>query len=110
MPEGHWDEFKLHNHFPAHVVENAQKELDNFASVLEQHGVRVYRPKEVDWVKAGGYTGSMSRDALTTVGNTLIESAFAFGCRRHEIDLGYSEILADFTAAGSSTIVRAYRD
>ncbi|OAA72440.1 lysine amidinotransferase [Cordyceps fumosorosea ARSEF 2679] len=110
MPPGHWEEFKPNNAFPKNIVENAQKELDNFASVLEQHGVHVYRPTEVDWVAAGGYTGSMSRDALMTVGSTLIESAFAFGCRRHEVDLGYSEILAQLSAGTSpATIVRAPR-
>ncbi len=107
MPEGHWDEFKPKNPFPAFIVENAQKELDNFASVLEKLGVKVYRPAKVDWVKTGGYTGSMSRDALMTVGNTLIESAFAFSCRRHEVDLGYSDILKELSSKGSSTIVRA---
>lgn len=100
-------EFRHNNPFPADILEKAQQELNNFAAVLEQHGVRVYRPKEVDWVKAGGYTGAMPRDTLMTVGNTLIESAFAWRCRRDEVKLGYSDILEQLSSSGSARIYRA---
>lgn len=100
-------EFKANNPFPADILEKAQQELDNFAAVLEQHGVRVYRPKEVDWVKAGGYTGAMPRDTFMTVGNTLIESPFAWRCRRDEAQLGYSDILDQLSSSGSARIYRA---
>ncbi|KAF4508821.1 hypothetical protein G6O67_005153 [Ophiocordyceps sinensis] len=93
MPGEHFAEFRPSNPFPADIVAKAQWELDNFASLLEKHGVRVYRPKEVDWVKAGGYTGAMPRDGLMTVGRTLIEARFAWRCRRNEIKLAYSDIL-----------------
>lgn len=94
MPDEHVNKFKPCNPFPADVVANAQRELDNFASLLESLGVRVYRPKEVDWVKNGGYTGAMPRYGLMTVGNTLIEAHFAsWRCRRHEIRMAYSDIL-----------------
>ncbi|KAI4120884.1 MAG: hypothetical protein LQ347_007006, partial [Umbilicaria vellea] len=100
-------EFRHKNPFPAEILEKAQQELDNFAAVLEQHGVRVYRPREVDWVKAGGYTGAMPRDALMTVGNTLIESAFAWRCRRDEVQLAYTDILDQLSSSGSARIYRA---
>ncbi|XP_044716385.1 uncharacterized protein HRG_09917 [Hirsutella rhossiliensis] len=48
MPEEHFAEFWPSNPFLAEIVAKAQWELDNFASLLEKHGVRVYRPKEVD--------------------------------------------------------------
>ncbi|KAG6034700.1 hypothetical protein E4U41_006435 [Claviceps citrina] len=102
MPAEHVDEFRAGNPFPADVVAKAQAELDNFAAVLQQHGVKVYRPDEVDWLKVGGYTGSMPRDALMAVGNTLIESPFAWACRRHEVELGYSTILRELSSGSES--------
>lgn len=48
MRKDYLAEFKPNNPFPADILEKAQQELDNFAAILEQHGVRVYRPKEVD--------------------------------------------------------------
>ncbi|KAF7553666.1 hypothetical protein G7Z17_g3442 [Cylindrodendrum hubeiense] len=107
MPAEYVDQFKPNHPFSADLLEKAQQELDNFAAVLEQHGVRVYRPKEVDWLKVGGYTGSMPRDALMTVGDTLIESPFPWRCRRNEIQLGYSDILDQLSSSGSGRICRA---
>lgn len=106
MPEEHVDLFRPNNPFSEDLLEKAQRELDNFAAVLEQHGVRIYRPKEVDWLKVGGYTGSMPRDALMTVGNTLIESPFPWRCRRYETRLAYSDILDELTSSGSGRICR----
>ncbi|KAL8921024.1 MAG: hypothetical protein Q9208_005915 [Pyrenodesmia sp. 3 TL-2023] len=100
-------EFRPHNPFPADILEKAQQELDNFAAVLEQYGVRVYRPKETDWLKVGGYTGAMPRDTFMTVGNTLIESPFAWRCRRDEVKLAYLDILDQLSSSGSARICRA---
>ncbi|KAG6130400.1 hypothetical protein E4U25_007181 [Claviceps purpurea] len=108
MPAEHINEFRSGNPFPTEIVSKAQAELDNFASVLQQHGVKVYRPNEVDWLKVGGYTGSMPRDALMTVGNTLIESPFAWACRREEVELGYSTILSELSSgSGPARICHA---
>ncbi|KAG6230845.1 hypothetical protein E4U25_007113 [Claviceps purpurea] len=108
MPAEHVNEFRPGNPFAAEIVSKAQAELDNFASVLQQHGVKVYRPNEVDWLNVGGYTGSMPRDALMTVGNTLIESPFAWACRRDEVELGYSTILSELSSgSGPARICRA---
>ncbi|KAG5930349.1 hypothetical protein E4U42_001864 [Claviceps africana] len=108
MPAEHVDEFRPGNPFSADIVAKAQAELDNFASVLQQHGVKVYRPDEVDWLKVGGYTGSMPRDTLMTVGNTLIESPFAWACRRREVDLAYLNILRELSSgSGPARICRA---
>lgn len=57
----------------------------HFAALLEARGIRVYRPREVDWAKAGGYTVAMPRDALMAVGNTLVEAPFAWQYRRREV-------------------------
>lgn len=108
MPEEHAHNFKASNPFPADIVAGAQIELDNFAALLESFGIRVYRPKYVDWLKSGGYTGAMPRDALMSVGTTIIESPFAWHCRRHEVQLGYADILSKLASGGGcSRICRA---
>ncbi|KJZ74744.1 hypothetical protein HIM_05861 [Hirsutella minnesotensis 3608] len=101
MPEQHAAQFRPLNPFPADIVAKAQWELDNFASLLQRYGVRVYRPKEVRWDKVGGYTGAMPRDGLMTVGHTLIEAHFAWRCRRHEIELGFRDILDQLSGGNS---------
>lgn len=54
-------EFRNNHSFPADIVKNANKELDNFAAILETFGVKVTRPRVVDWSnpETPGYTGSM---------------------------------------------------
>jgi glycine amidinotransferase len=104
MPDQHWQQFKPSNPFPADIVEKAQEELDQFASILQREGIHVYRPREIDWVKAGGYTGAMPRDGLMSVGNTLIEAPFAWRCRRHEISLAYGDILQQLEQDPATTI------
>ncbi|OAA71566.1 amidinotransferase [Cordyceps fumosorosea ARSEF 2679] len=97
MPRHYLERFRPHSPFSPEIVKNAQKELDRFACVLQQYGVKVYRPDEVDWLKHGGYTGAMPRDRLMTVGNRLIESIPAWDCRQKEIELAYSTIMSQFS-------------
>lgn len=61
VPRYHLDEFRPNNPFPAHIVQKAQEELDNFAAVLTSLDVKVRRPDLVDWGKVGGYTAAMPR-------------------------------------------------
>ncbi|KAI0438850.1 lysine amidinotransferase [Xylaria telfairii] len=107
MPSEHLANFRLSNPFPPEILAKAQQELDNFADLLQKQGVRVYRPNKVDWVKVKGYTGSMPRDGLLSVGSMLIEAPFAWRCRRHEISLAYSDILSELSSSNSVTICRA---
>lgn len=106
MPSEHIESFKPSNPFPPEILTKAQQELDHFAALLQNMGIRVYRPKKVNWLKVGGYTGAMPRDGLMTVGSTLIEAPFAWRCRRHEIQLAYSDIL-EKVGSGSARICRA---
>lgn len=64
VPRYHLDEFRPNNPFPAHIVQKAQEELDNFAAVLTSLDVKVRRPDLVDWGKVGGYTAAMPRGKL----------------------------------------------
>jgi glycine amidinotransferase len=107
MPSEHQANFKPHHAFPSEILKKAQIELDNFASILKREGIEVRRPTKVDWTKFGGYTGAMPRDGLMTVGNTIIEACFAWGCRRHEIQFAFANILQDLEEDDSTKVIRA---
>lgn len=107
MPAAHLDQFRPGNAFPQEIIKQADKELNDFASMLELRGIKVHRPALVDWGQVGSYTGSMPRDALLVVGNTIIESYFAWNCRRKEVRLAYSNILEELENSGRYKVVRA---
>ena len=107
MPEEHFASFRSKNRFPASLLDRADAELRQFVQILRDHGVLVYRPKAIDWFAEGGYTAAMPRDGLITVGNTVIEACFAWECRHREIELGFSEILAELEKDPVVRVVRA---
>ncbi|KAL9011817.1 MAG: hypothetical protein Q9173_003375 [Seirophora scorigena] len=80
MPEEYIGLIRPDNPFPNIICQRADAESDQLSSILEREGIKVYRPKNVDWQQIGGYTGvtgSMPQDVLITVGNRIIESPFA---------------------------------
>ena len=107
MPQKFHPLFRPDHPFPESILKRADEELDHLASLLEQEGIQVHRPTMVDWTKVGGYTGAMPRDGLMTVGQSIIESPFAWKCRRHEIELAYTEILGELAKDSSVSVVRA---
>ncbi len=109
MPAEHLHEFKPRHRFPLEVLQRAHEELEQLVSILIQAGVHIHRPRSVDWREVGGYTAAMARDGLLTVGNTVIESCYAWDCRRKEIDLAFTNILDDLEMDLSVKAVRAPR-
>jgi glycine amidinotransferase len=122
LPRYHLDKFRPGNPIPKDIVEKAAWELDNFARTLERLGIKVHRPEMVDWGnvtvdehasegkgQGSGYTSSMMRDGLMVVGDTVIEAAFSWTCRRHEIELLHGKWLAalQHQSEGNIKIVRA---
>lgn len=107
MPTEHQSSFRQNNPFPAHILGKAEAELEQLVSILQREEVQVYRPEIVDWNEVGGYTGAMPRDGLITVGNCIIESPFAWGCRRGEIELAYGDLLRELEKDGSARVIRA---
>ena len=110
MPLAHQEHFKPQNPFPPDIVEKAEAELDTLASILKSEGVRVYRPLDVDWLRAGGYTGAMPRDGLMAVGRTLIEALFAWPCRAKEIELAFKPILEELARDSRVQVIRRPAD
>lgn len=106
MPSEHAHHFQPKSLFPEDLIAKADAELDQFAAILEKEGVKVYRPKNIDWLAVDGYTGAMPRDGLMSVGNTLIEACFAWQCRSREVELGFAPILDELAQDPRVRVVR----
>ncbi|KAF4971474.1 hypothetical protein FSARC_1702 [Fusarium sarcochroum] len=107
MPSEHVDRFEPKTPFPPDLIDKAEAELDVFASILKDEGIKVHRPpKNINWLEMGGYTGAMPRDGLMSVGNTLIEACFAWPCRAKEIEIGFTPILNQLCLDDRVNIVR----
>ena len=111
MPSKYVSNFKPNTPFPPDLIAKAEQELDMFTSILENEGIKVYRPpKNIDWLAEGGYTGAMPRDALMSVGSTLIEACFAWLCRSNEVEIAFTPILHQLALDRHVKIVRRPKD
>lgn len=96
----------MHGPRPQPTVEKANEQLDNFAQVLENRGVRVDRPTPLQWCQAIGTPdwkvnsmfGCMPpRDVLLTIGKEIIEATMSYRCRWFEY-LAYRPLLQSYFA------------
>ncbi|MER7461592.1 hypothetical protein [Streptomyces sp. NPDC097981] len=65
-------------------MEDAERELQALAELLEELECRVHRPRAVPWSRLGGYSAAMPRDALLVMGDAIVEASRAWRSRRHE--------------------------
>lgn len=85
------------------TIEAANSQLNGLAKVLEERGVVVRRPSEVDWGKPlknpffsvnNQYCATCPRDIVATVGNIVLEAAMSRRDRQFEI-FAYRSIIRD---------------
>lgn len=74
------------------IVQQTQKELDILAKVLHGFGVKVHRPKFVDYTQTDGMYNYCPRDRLLIAGSTVIVPNMGMDCRNQEIE-AYHNIL-----------------
>jgi glycine amidinotransferase len=114
MPERNREFFQRNGggRFPEKYTLAAARELDDFASVLEDLGITVVRPSPVDhcrsfsspaWESPGGLYSAMPRDLLLVVGDLIIEAPMAWRCRYFESD-AYRPLLMDYFRRGARWI------
>lgn len=86
---------------PQATIEKANAQLDYFAKVLEERGVRVDRPTPLQWNQSiatpdwrvNSMFGCMPpRDVLLTVGKEMLEATMSYRCRFFEY-LAYRPLL-----------------
>lgn len=114
MPAKNKDFFLAHagRPFPVEHTEPARRELEDFAALLTDIGVKVVRPDPVDhtqsfatpnWRSPGGLYSAMPRDLLLIVGDTIIEAPMSWRCRYFEI-AAYRSLLTDYFRRGARWI------
>jgi len=90
--ERDWPEYGFplgtYGRLPKEMEDKANEQLDNFAHILEQRGIRVDRPTPLDfsqavqtpdWQQASMFGCMPPRDVLLTVGNEILEATMS--CR-----------------------------
>jgi len=89
---------------PQETVEKANEQLDNFANILEDRGIRVDRPTPINWNQPiatpeweqQSMFGCMpARDLLVCVGNEMLEATCSYRCRWFEY-LAYRPLLEQY--------------
>ena len=71
---------------PAWIVDEANRELDQLATVLNGLGVEVWRPDDIDFVTRDGMYNYCPRDRLLISGSIVIDPAMMYPCRDMEIE------------------------
>jgi glycine amidinotransferase len=91
------------------VVDDAERQLDHFANLLERSGITVRRPDPVDqsipvktpdWEVACGHAIACPRDLLLVIGNEIIEAPMAQRARYFEFR-AYRNLLKNYFAQGA---------
>lgn len=92
--------------YPQEMIDCANEQLDNFARILEKHGVIVDRPTPIDFSQAvstpdwkvDSMIGCMPpRDVLVPVGNEILEATMSIRARWYEY-LCYRPLLEKYWA------------
>ncbi len=94
--------------YPRILYNRAQRELEEFVALLESEGVRVRRPKPMDFTresrtpfwKSTGFCTASPRDMLMVVGEEIIEAPSAWRARYFEI-YAYRHLLNEYFAGGA---------
>ena len=96
---------------PVHetVVDEAERQLDHFADLLDGLGITVRRPDKIDhrvsaktpdWEVPGGHASACPRDLLLVIGNEIIEAPMAQRARYFEFR-AYRTLLKEYFRGGA---------
>jgi N-dimethylarginine dimethylaminohydrolase len=70
---------------PQWIVDEANEDLEDLASVLKDLGVTVYRPHEMNFVELGGMYNYCPRDRLLIAGSRVVDPVMMYPCRDQEV-------------------------
>lgn len=88
---------------PQWIIDESNEDLDGLATILEQAGARVHRPRPMNFVERGGMYNYCPRDRLLIANDVIVDPAMMYPCRDMEIEA------LDFVTEGN-TVVRMPRD
>lgn len=81
------------------IVDEAERELDELARVLESLDVEVLRPRPRDFVATNGMYNYCPRDRLLIVGDTVVVPQMMMPCRNQEVEC------LDFVLEGAERVL-----
>ena len=70
---------------PQWIVDEANEDLEELATVLTKLGIEVFRPNEMNFVERNGMYNYCPRDRLLLSGDCVIDPAMMYPCRDQEI-------------------------
>ena len=79
---------------PQRIIDEANEDLNELASILTNLGVEVVRPDSLNFQTHDGMYNYCPRDRLLVYGNTIVDTAMMYPCRDMEIQC-YYDILQD---------------
>lgn len=94
---------------PSVLLDEAERQLDNFATLLARLGITVRRPDPVDhavaaatpdWQIAGGHACACPRDTLLVIGDEIIEAPMAQRARWFEFR-AYRTLITEYFRGGA---------
>jgi len=71
---------------PDWIVNEAERELDDLARILDQLDVEVHRPRPRDFTTTDGMYNYCPRDRLLIVGDTVVVPQMMMPCRNQEVE------------------------
>ena len=70
---------------PQWIIDEANEDLEDLASVLSNLGVEVHRPKEMNFQELNGMYNYCPRDRLIIAGSQVIDPVMMYPCRDQEV-------------------------
>jgi len=70
---------------PQWLIDEANEDLEDLASVLTKLGIEVLRPKEMNFQELGGMYNYCPRDRLIIAGDRVVDPVMMYPCRDQEI-------------------------
>ena len=94
---------------PSTIIDDAERQMDNFANLLDSLGITVRRPDPVDhsigtktpeWEIAGGHAHACPRDTLLVIGDEIIEAPMTQRARYFEFR-AYRSLIKEYFRGGA---------
>ena len=77
---------------PQWIIDETNEDLEELVSILVKAGVKVHRPREIDFVAVNGMYNYCPRDRLIIAGDQVVDPAMMYPCRDMELQ-AYHDIV-----------------
>ena len=77
---------------PQWIIDETNEDLEELVSILVKAGVKVHRPREIDFVAVNGMYNYCPRDRLIIAGDQVVDPAMMHPCRDMELQ-AYHDIV-----------------